>query len=78
VIYDYHDFVLTHESYTGSISVYSASPDKRLYPAACDYQFCELMVRHGGDLPFTAWDDREPLQFEGKLIDELKVREEVS
>jgi len=76
VVYYYPDLLITHESYIESISVYDASPDKRLYPSACDYQFCELMTRYGGYLPFTVWDDREPLQFEGKLIEELKVKEE--
>ena len=35
-------------------------PDKRLYPHACDYEFCVLLKRKGINLPFTAMDHKEP------------------
>jgi len=32
-------------------------PNKRLYPAKCDYLFCKLLKEHGVNLPFTTWED---------------------
>lgn len=32
-------------------------PDKRIYPEACDYEFCRLLQRAGCFLPFTYCDD---------------------
>lgn len=34
-------------------------PDKRLYPARCDYEFCCLLRERGVTLPFTTFDARE-------------------
>lgn len=43
-------------------------PDKRLYPDACDAEFCGLLMRKGALLPFTTFNDkREPKQFHGEL-----------
>ena len=34
-------------------------PDKRIYPAACDFEFCRLLQDRGVTLPFTSYDDRD-------------------
>ena len=34
-------------------------PDKRIYPAACDFEFCRLLQDRGVTLPFTYYDDRD-------------------
>lgn len=44
-------------------------PDKRLYPEACDYEFCSLLAQDGVNLPFTTFnDEREPKQYHGKVL----------
>lgn len=41
-------------------------PDKRLYPEACDYDFCRLLKEAGIYLPFTGYQsDREKEDFYG-------------
>lgn len=43
-------------------------PNKRLYPEACDFEFCKLLRQRGVSLPFTTWSDtREKKQFYGEL-----------
>ncbi|MGX9980660.1 hypothetical protein [Methylobacterium fujisawaense] len=43
-------------------------PNKRLYPEACDREFCELLMRYGIHLPFTTFNAaREPKQFYGDV-----------
>jgi hypothetical protein len=34
-------------------------PDKRLYPARCDFEFCCALKRLGIDLPFTNFNVNE-------------------
>ena len=48
-------------------------PDKRLYPAACDYAFCMLLKEAGCHLPFTIFEEREPSLFFGYTIEDSKV-----
>lgn len=38
-------------------------PGKRVYPEACDFEFCKLLKEGGVAIPFTTWTDREPKQF---------------
>lgn len=43
-------------------------PCKRLYPDACDYDFCVFLKRKGIALPFTAFSSaRTPHQFYGRV-----------
>lgn len=48
-------------------------PNKRLYPAACDYEFCMLLQDSGYHLPFTNFDDREQTAFYGYTIEDSEV-----
>lgn len=32
-------------------------PDKRLYPARCDFEFCALLKGYGEHLPFTTFEE---------------------
>jgi len=42
---------------------------KRLYPEACDAEFCGLLRGMGSYLPFTTWNDkREPQQYHGEVF----------
>ena len=43
-------------------------PNKRLYPSACDYEFCKLLKLKGVYLPFTGFEEREVKQYYGKII----------
>ncbi len=41
-------------------------PNKRLYPEACDFEFCQLLLSMGVALPFTTFnEDRKIQQFYG-------------
>ena len=51
-----------------SIDPHLLIPPKRLYPEACDYEFCRLLVFKGCDLCFTTLNDkREKKQFYGRI-----------
>lgn len=44
-------------------------PDKRLYPEACDYEFCKLLKSKGAYLPFTIYQENRPYsQFYGEVL----------
>ena len=44
------------------------TPNKRLYPEACDLEFCALLQQKGVPLPFTVFDEsRQEQQFHGKV-----------
>lgn len=42
----------------------SLVPDKRLYPARCDFAFCKFLLDRGIDLSFTTFEER-PLPASG-------------
>ena len=43
-------------------------PSKRLYPEACDYDFCRFLKERGLTLRFATWDDeRTPKTWHGPL-----------
>ena len=44
-------------------------PDKRVYPAASDLEFCRILLRSGVDIPCTTWEDMEQKQFHGDLYE---------
>jgi hypothetical protein len=54
-----------------SIACESAVPDKRAYPAACDEQFCRLLMSKGQHISFTAFDEREDKAFHGHRVEDL-------
>lgn len=46
-------------------------PDKRLYPARCDFEFCKLLKENGIHYTFTTWEDYpEEKQFYGKILED--------
>lgn len=54
------------------IPAVSALPDKRVYPEACDLEFCNLLLSKGAEPPFTTFNDERPYkQFHGKLVENL-------
>jgi len=50
---------------------HSLIPNKRVYPAACDLEFCELLKSKGIEIPYTTYQKRETKQFHGYLIEDL-------
>lgn len=48
-------------------------PDKRVYPAKSDYEFCSLLIRQGINIPFTSFEKEEILkQYYGKILPDVK------
>jgi len=73
VMYDYPDKLIIHRVCCNSNAPEDWVPNKRLYPEACDYEFCTLLKRYGIHLSFTIWnDDRKHKQYHGKILSELK------
>ncbi|HDR9109724.1 hypothetical protein [Paraburkholderia sp. A3RO-2L] len=76
VIYDCEKNILAQNDESNGLLLSDCVPDKRVYPEACDYEFCRLLKVSGIDVPFTTWSDsREPAQYHGKRIPELFRRE---
>lgn len=46
-------------------------PNKRLYPSACDYEFCMRLKERGYELPFTSQDDRKKAQYYGYTLKDI-------
>ena len=53
---------------SGILPLKDVVPDKRLYPEACDAEFCRILKDWGVYLPFTTWHIRESKQYYGKLV----------
>ncbi len=72
VVYDHVGLLLRHVSEFEGLALAQCVPDKRVYPEACDHEFCVLLKKAGVNVPFTTWsDDRVPQPFHGKRRGEL-------
>lgn len=79
VIYDHHGLIRQHVTEHDQIRASECVPDKRLYPEACDFEFCALLKRRGVTLPFTTWNDsRRPALFHGLRFEELPQQYKVA
>lgn len=59
---------VTHDRFE-SVEPKILIPNKRLYPEACDYSFCALLITMGFSLPFTTWNpDRKWKIFYGMVM----------
>ena len=54
VVYN-HDGELVHRICGRQLSAAELIPNKRLYPEACDFEFCKKIKTLGIDLPFTTY-----------------------
>lgn len=47
---------------------------KRLYPAKCDYEFCQLLRERQVSLPFSFWEEPvdEPLPYYGSILEDFQ------
>lgn len=70
VMYD-HDGFLIDSSITDDVAPRDCVPNKRIYPAKSDFEFCLRLMHSGEELPFTTFEPAEPLQFYGKRLEEL-------
>lgn len=57
IVYNREDHKPLAHDHGESLKLDSIVPDKKLYPEACDFDFCALLVKSGVNLPFTTWDD---------------------
>lgn len=72
VVYDFNENLLELAEDEDIKENEAYVPDKRLYPEACDFEFCELLKEAGVNLPFTTFNkERAEAQFHGKLNYEL-------
>ena len=56
---------------SGDLVAKDVVPDKRLYPKACEIEFCLILRNLGLYLPFTTWNDmREEKQYHGRRYSE--------
>lgn len=54
------------------MSNYDYVPNKRLYPEACDYEFCKLLKERNIILPFTIFDNkRDMTDFYGFTLEDM-------
>lgn len=68
-IYDFERKTVRTLPGEGNIDIDRCTPSKRAYPEACDAEFCRLVIKNGGHIPFTVFNpDREPKQFHGELL----------
>lgn len=65
VVYEFPYTIMDHKR-DHTFDAADLIPNKRLYPEACDYEFCTLLCSVGVFLPFTTFDGkREHKQYHG-------------
>lgn len=78
VIYSHQKEILLHHQGT-TLDLDGIVPDKRLYPEACDFEFCSLLVVKGVNLPFTLVDaNRVVKQFYGQVVTNKNIIAEIN
>lgn len=71
VIYDFDNRIIY--SVAGfEIPVGGMVPTKRAYPAACDEQFCRLMIEKKQPISYTIYEDRQECDYHGELAEDLE------
>lgn len=72
VVYNFKGHLIEHKSQAQGLLFSECAAVKRLYPEACDFEFCSVLKRRGVHLSFYNWNDkREPAAFHGKRLEEL-------
>lgn len=72
VIYDHHNAVTQYK--TGAeLPLEDCFPDKRAYPARCDYEACSRLVAAGVRISFTGYDPAESARSEEPLWYGLRI-----
>lgn len=58
IVYGYdNDVEYTHVEDENGIEMEYLIPDKRAYPEACDFEFCNLLQSKGMSIPFTTYNE---------------------
>lgn len=70
VLYDFDGFLID-EYKADSIKPSDCLPDKRIYGQKSDFEFCQLLMHCGQTLSFTTYEEVEPAQYYGTLVEEL-------
>jgi hypothetical protein len=71
-----HKIIFKHNEHKPSVHKHGQElplegivPNKRLYPEACDFEFCVLLSSVGINLPFTTFDEsREKKKFYTQVV----------
>lgn len=73
VVYDSYNVIKKNISMfeMNEIGTVECLPDKRVYPAASDFEFCKILANKGRNIPFTTFDERPEMLFYGKKSHEL-------
>lgn len=72
VVYGYPKSLELYVHQSQGLTLEDCVPNKRLYPEACDFEFCSLLTSRGINLPFTVWSDtRPPAAFHGEVVSDL-------
>jgi hypothetical protein len=72
VLYTFEGYLLSHKT-EDDAAPQEYVPNKRVYPAACDDQFCRLLLGADVRIPFTTFQARAEQDFHGKKLEELIV-----
>lgn len=72
VVYGFENDLIYYRTSASGLTHEDCVPRKRIYPEACDYEFCEILKSRGVYLPFTTWTEgRIPEQFYGACLEDL-------
>lgn len=72
VVYDGDNVFLSGLTGLDSIELALCVPDKRVYPARSDFEFCRLVLIKGGSVPFTTFEPPKEIKpFYGLKIEAL-------
>lgn len=58
VIYNFDRHLLRHEEGV-DLNIEGITPDKRIYPSSCDFEFCTLLRSKDVYLPFTTFSEEK-------------------
>ena len=70
VRYDYDGFLLAYQT-EANAEPQAYVPNKRVYPGACDLEFCRILIDADVRIPFTTFEARPDETFFGKKREEL-------
>lgn len=70
---DQWHFLINTKATSYNLDQHPLTPNKRLYPEACDYEFCLRLKERGIHLPFTNFNEKRPTKpFYGLTLDHIE------
>ena len=70
VLYAFEGYLLSHKT-EDEAAPREYVPNKRVYPAACDLEFCRILMDADVSIPFTTFEARQEAAFYGDVLEEL-------